>query len=114
MPTGPGPTTLANPSPTPPMTAVPQSGPMTSRPRYPSTRLRASSSATPALSDTTLTCAPASSASIASTNAYRPGVETSATVPPVCLTAVPTVRGPTTATEEDDETTAVSSASRNA
>ena len=33
MPTGPGRTTLAKPSPTPPTTAVPQSGPMTSSPR---------------------------------------------------------------------------------
>ena len=33
MPTGPGRTTLAKPRPTPPTTAVPQSGPITSRPR---------------------------------------------------------------------------------
>ena len=33
MPTGPGETTLANPSPSPPTTAVPQSGPITSRSR---------------------------------------------------------------------------------
>ena len=73
-PTGPGRTTLAKPSPTPPTTAVPQSGPITSSPR----------SAAACLSRDLLLDrhvvgedhaprAPASSASIASTNAYRPG-----------------------------------------
>ena len=80
-PTGPGRTTLAKPSPTPPMTAVPQSGPITSRPRAAAACLSRTSCSTGTLSEKTITDAPASSASIASTKACRPGVETSTRAP---------------------------------
>ena len=76
MPTGPGCTTLAKPSPSPPTTAVPQSGPITSSPRSAATRLRATSCSTGTLSLKTITSAPASRASIASTVALAPGTET--------------------------------------
>ena len=46
MPTGPERTTFAKPSPTPPSIAVPQPGPITSRPRSAPRRLSATSSAT--------------------------------------------------------------------
>ena len=73
IPTGPGDTTLAKPSPRPPTTAVPQSGPITSSPRSAAARLSASSCSTGTLSLKTITSWPASSASIASTNAVRAG-----------------------------------------
>ena len=69
----PGRTALAKPRPTPSMTAVPQSGPMTSAPREAAYVLRATSSATGTLSLKTITSWPASRASIASTVALAPG-----------------------------------------
>ena len=83
IPTGPGWTTLAKPRPSPPTTAVPQSGPMTSNPRSAATRLRATSCSTGTLSLNSITSAPASSASIASTAALAPGVETRTSAPGV-------------------------------
>ena len=77
MPIRPGRTALAKPSPTPSMTAVPQSGPMTSAPREAAYVLSATSSATGTLSLKIITSWPASSASIASTVALAPGTETS-------------------------------------
>ena len=88
-----GRTTLANPSPSPPTTAVPQSGPITSRARSAATRLRATSWSTGTLSLKTITSLPASSASIASTVALAPGTETSTSDPGRERSAAPTVRG---------------------
>ena len=59
MPTGPGWTTLAKPSPTPPTTAVPQSGPITSSPRSAAARLSATSCSTGTLSLKIITSWPA-------------------------------------------------------
>ena len=73
MPTGPGEVALANPRPRPPTTAVPQSGPMTRRPRAVAVVLSATSWSMGTLSLKTMTSWPASSASIASTNALAPG-----------------------------------------
>ena len=67
MPTGPGETTFAKPSPRPSTTAVPQSGPITSTPRSAAARLSASSCSTGTLSLKIITSRPASTASIAST-----------------------------------------------
>ena len=92
MPTGPRLTALANPSPTPPTTAVPQSGPMTSRPSSVGPPLERHLVLTGTLSLKIITSAPASSASIASANAYRPGTEISARLPPIA-NAEPVVRG---------------------
>ena len=75
----PGRTALAKPSPTPSMTAVPQSGPITRAPREAAYVLSATSSATGTLSLKIITSWPASSASIASTVALAPGTETSTT-----------------------------------
>ncbi len=80
MPTGPGRTTLAKPSPTPPTTAVPQSGPITSTPASAARCLRRTSCSSGTLSLKTMVSRPASTASSASAKAYWPGVETSATV----------------------------------
>ncbi len=79
-PTGPGRTTLANPSPTPPTTAVPQSGPITSTPARSAYSLSATSCSSGTLSLNTMVSRPASTASTASAKANRPGVEISATV----------------------------------
>ena len=58
-PTGPRRTALANPRPTPSMMAVPQSGPMSSRPRSAATRLQAASVAGSSPSEKQNTCSPA-------------------------------------------------------
>ncbi len=92
-PTGPGRTTLANPSPSPPTTAVPQSGPITSRDRWAAARFRATSWSTGTLSLKIITSLPASSASMASTVALAPGTETSTIDPGTDRSAAPTVRG---------------------
>ncbi len=93
-PTGPGRTALAKPSPTPPTTAVPQSGPITSRPRAAASSLSRTSCSTGTLSLNTSTDSPAPSASIASVNACGPGTETRArSAPPVRRAAERTVRG---------------------
>ena len=93
-PTGPGRTALAKPSPTPPTTAVPQSGPITSRPRAAASSLSRTSASTGTLSLKTSTDRPAPSASIASVKACGPGTETRArSAPPVRRAADATVRG---------------------
>ncbi|HEY3681895.1 MAG TPA: hypothetical protein VGL93_02585 [Streptosporangiaceae bacterium] len=79
-PTRPGRVTFAKPSATPATIAVPQSGPMTSRPRRAAARFSATSWCGGTLSLNTITSMPASIASIASANAYSPGTETSAIV----------------------------------
>ena len=78
MPTGPGSTECENPRPTPPITAVPQSGPRTSSPRSAATSFSRTSCSTGTLSEKTITSHPASRASIASVNACRPGTEINA------------------------------------
>ena len=93
MPTGPGATVLAKPRPRPPTTAVPQSGPITSRPRSAAVRLSASSCSSGTLSLKTITSRPASRASIASTSALAPGTETSAIPSLLPRRAVAVVRG---------------------
>src|SRR5690606_39396726 len=75
-PTGPGRTTLAKPSAAPATIAVPQSGPMTSTSRSAAACLSAIAWSTGTLSEKTMTEVPASTASIASTNADGPGTET--------------------------------------
>ncbi len=92
MPTGPGCTTLAKPRPRPPTTAVPQSGPITSSPRVGASRLRATSCSSGTLSLNSITSQPASRASIASTVALAPGVETSTRPPGVARSAAAVVR----------------------
>ena len=72
-PTGPGWTTLAKPSPRPPTTAVPQSGPITSSPCSAAARFSATSCSTGTLSLKIITSWPLSTASIASTKALAPG-----------------------------------------
>ena len=72
----PGVTVLAKPRPRPPTTAVPQSGPITRRPRSCAVRLSTSSCSSGTLSLKTITSLPESSASIASTKALAPGTET--------------------------------------
>ncbi len=69
MPTGPRFTTLAKPSATPPMIAVPQSGPITMRPSRSAFRFRATSSSIGTLSLKIITCIPRSSAASASRRA---------------------------------------------
>ncbi|MEJ7689125.1 MAG: hypothetical protein WKF76_01110 [Nocardioidaceae bacterium] len=78
MATGPGRTTLAKPSPTPPTTAVPQSGPITSSPLSAAISFSATSCSTATLSLKTITSSPAPSASAASIAATAPGVLMSA------------------------------------
>jgi hypothetical protein len=93
MPTGPGATTLAKPSPSPSTTAVPQSGPITSRSRAAAYVLSATSCSSGTLSLNTITSLPASSASIASTAALAPGTETSTSAPGSRSSAEVVVRG---------------------
>ena len=93
MPTGPGRTALAKPSPTPETAAVPQSGPMTSSPRSAPSSLSRISCSTGTLSLKSITFRPASSASIASENACGPGTETSERFAAVRRAADPVVRG---------------------
>ena len=83
----------AKPSPTPPTTAVPQSGPITSRPRSAALSLSVISCSTGTLSEKIMTSQPASSASIASANACRPGTEISTSPGPPRLAAAAVVRG---------------------
>ena len=92
-PTGPGRTALANPRPTPPTIAVPQSGPITSTPARSAARLSATSCSTGTLSLNTITSRPASTASIASTSAEPPGTETSASPASPRASALAVVRG---------------------
>src|SRR5215207_226876 len=94
MPTGPGRTTFANPSPTLPSIAVPQPGPIRSSPRAAARRLSSSSSAADTWSENRNTCSPAVSARCASSTAYSPGTEISATLAsPSVLAAAPSERG---------------------
>ncbi len=93
MPTGPGEVALANPRPRPPTTAVPQSGPMTRRPCAVAVVLSATSWSRGTLSLKTMTSWPASTASIASTNALAPGTETSTRASPLPRSAAAVVRG---------------------
>ena len=65
---------------------------MTSNPRSAATRLRATSCSTGTLSLKSITSAPASSASIASTAALAPGVETRTSAPGSERRAVAVVR----------------------
>ena len=92
-PISPGATVCAKPRPTPPTTAVPQSGPITSRPRSAAMSLSVISCSTGMLSEKIMTSQPASSASIASANACRPGTETSTSPGPPRLAAAAVVRG---------------------
>jgi len=71
-------TTLANASGTPPMIAVPQSGPITRRPRSRASRLSAISSSIGTLSEKIITLRPNASALRASAAAKCPGTEISA------------------------------------
>ena len=91
-PTEPGRTTLAKPSATPPTTAVPQSGPMTSTSAAAAASLRRTSSSTGTLSEKTMTEIPARTASSASATACSPGTETSARSAPDRRIAPPSVR----------------------
>src|SRR5262249_21070852 len=92
-PISPAATVCAKPRPTPPTTAVPQSGPITSRPRSAAMSLSVISCSTGMLSEKIMTSQPASSASIASANAYRPGTETSTSPGPPRRAAAAVVRG---------------------
>ena len=78
MPMSPRGTTLAKPSGTPAMIAVPQSGPITNRPLSRASRLSAASSASGTLSEKIIVCRPSSSALRASATAKSPGTEISA------------------------------------
>ena len=91
--TGPGRQALAKPSPSPPTTAVPQSGPITRRPRSAAIRLSATSWSTGTLSLKSITSRPASRASTASTRALAPGTDTSVKASGVRRRAAPVVRG---------------------
>ena len=71
-------TALAKPSGTPSTMAVPQSGPIMSRPRSSASRFSATSVSTGTLSLNSITCSPARSAFSASAPAYAPGTEISA------------------------------------
>ena len=93
IPTGPDRTTFANPSPTPPSIAVPHSGPITSSPSSAPRRLSSSSSSSGTWSENRNTCIPADSARWASSAAYSPGTEISATLAPSSSRAA-TVSGP--------------------
>ena len=78
MPMSPRGTTLAKPRGTPPMIAVPQSGPITKRRRSRASRLSAASSSIGTLSEKIMTCSPNSIALRASATAKSPGTEISA------------------------------------
>src|SRR5262249_40890537 len=78
MPILPRGTTLANASGAPPMIAVPQSGPIISKPRCFASRLSATSSSIGTLSLNIITCRPLFSARRASAAANSPGTEMSA------------------------------------
>ena len=85
---------LAKPSGTPSRMAVPQSGPIMSRPRSSATRLHSISVSIGALSLKSMTCSPARSAFSASAPAYAPGTEISATFASgKSFSAEPSVRG---------------------
>ena len=75
-------TRFAKASGTPAMIAVPQSGPITIRPRSRASRLRATSSSTGTLSLKTRTLRPAASARLASRAAKGPGTDTMARLAP--------------------------------
>ena len=75
MPTLPRGTALANAMGTPAISAVPQSGPIKSRPRSWAKPLRLTSSSIETLSENMSTCSPRSSAARASPAAYSPGRE---------------------------------------
>ena len=78
MPISPRGTTLAKASGAPAMSAVPQSGPMTSSPRSFARRFSATSSSMETLSENIMTLSPRSSALRASCAANSPGTEMSA------------------------------------
>lgn len=82
IPTGPGRSALAKPSPRPPTTAVPQSGPITSTSWLAASSLRTISCSTDTLSEKSITETPACTASMASTKAFLPGTEIKASEPP--------------------------------
>ena len=75
MPMSPRGTALAKAIGTPAISAVPQSGPISSRPRSMARSFNATSSATGTLSENTIACIPASSALRASAAANSPGTE---------------------------------------
>ena len=84
MPTLPGDTTFAKPRPTPPIIAVPQSGPITSRSRAIAISFSKISSCTVTLSLKIITFISFSKASTASMKANSPGTEMSA-IPAPCV-----------------------------
>ena len=114
MPTDPGCTTLANPSATPPMCAVPQSGPMTSTSAAAAASLSATSSSTETLSENNITDSPDAIASNASVTACCPGTEMTARVAPARAAAEPRVRGATTSSPPPESLVARSPASASA
>ena len=91
--TGPGRQALAKPSPSPPTTAVPQSGPITRSPRSAAIRLSVTSWSTGTLSLKSITSRPASRASTASTRALAPGTDTRVKASGARRRAEPVVRG---------------------
>jgi len=78
-PMGPRRTALANPMPAPASHAVPQSGPMTTRPRRRASVLSDRSSSTETLLEKRKTCRPCCSAARTSRAAWAPGTEITAT-----------------------------------
>ncbi len=93
MPMSPRGTTLANASGAPPTIAVPQSGPITNRPRSRASRLSATSSSTGILSEKIMTWSPSPKALRASATAKCPGTEISARLAAgIALTAARMVR----------------------
>ena len=93
IPTEPARAALAKPSATPPTTAVPQSGPISSTSAAAAASLRAISSSTGTLSEKSITDSPAWTASRASTTALRPGTEMTARLASAAVAAEPMVRG---------------------
>ena len=92
-PTEPARAALAKPSATPPTTAVPQSGPISSTSAAAAASLSAISSSTGTLSEKSITDSPAWTASRASTTALRPGTEMTARLASAAVAAEPMVRG---------------------
>ena len=94
MPMSPRGTTFANASGTPPMIAVPQSGPITSRPRVRASCFSSTSCSTGTLSEKIITSRPARIALSASAAAKAPGTEINATDRSgICAFAARSVRG---------------------
>ena len=114
MPTEPGRTTLANPRATPPMWAVPQSGPMTSTSAAAAASLRCTSSSTDTLSEKSITDRPEVMASKASVTACCPGTEMTASVASTLAAAEPRVRGATVSSPPPESLVARNAASASA